>query len=246
MRDHEVRERLRKAAEAHHPDRERMLARLERGMADGRTPAARAPRGALPWLRVTGAAAAVCSVLAAGAFVATSAGGGETRGGRTAAPPVPSASAPSAAPSAPSAPTAPGHVPELRAEEGPLRVDGVIDPHSNPYWAQSNVTLRTTQPLSSLTVELRVALTGGVRTTGSWRSLPVEDFAASTRETGGFLVYRWTLKPGRTVPAGTHMFAGQYNHAEGERDASGDYFTAVAARTTGRAVSVGDGFTVGG
>lgn len=106
------------------------------------------------------------------------------------------------------------------------------------------MTLRTTQPLSSLTVELRVALTGGVRTTGSWRSLPVEDFTASAQEEGGFLVYRWTLKPGRTVPAGTHMFAGQYNHAEGERDAGGDYFTAHAARTTGRAVSVGDGFTV--
>lgn len=232
--DDKLRERLRTAAEAHRPDRERMLARLERGMAQApsaRTP--RAPRGPLPWLRVAGATAAVCGVLTVGAYAVTSAGGGQARGGQVAASPAPSASAT----------TAPGRVPELRTEDGPLRADGAVDPHSNAYWAQSNVTLRTTQPLSSLTVELRIAQTGGVNTTGSWRSLPEQDFTASAQEKGGFLVYRWTLKPGRTVPVGTHMFAGQYNHAEGDRGADGDYFTASAARATGQQVSVGDDFT---
>lgn len=234
--DDKLRERLRTAAEAYRPDRERMLARLERGMTEApsaRTP--RAPRGPLPWLRVVGATAAVCGVLTAGAYAVTSAGGGQTRGGQPAASPVPSVSAPAA----------PGRVPELRTEDGPLWADGAVDPHSNAYWAQSNVTLRTTQPLSSLTVELRIAQTGGVDTTGSWRSLPEQDFTASAQEKGRFLVYRWTLKPGRTVPVGTHMFAGQYNHAEGDRGADGDYFTASAARTTGQQVSVGDDFTSG-
>ncbi|MFB7309042.1 hypothetical protein [Streptomyces sp. NPDC056192] len=231
--DDKLRERLRTAAEAHRPDRERMLARLERGMAEA--PSARTPpvpRGPLPWLRVVGATAAVCGVLTAGAYAVTSAGGGQTRGGQPAASPVPSASAP-------------GRLPEPGAADGPLWADGAVDPHSNAYWAQSNVTLRTTQPLSSLTVELRIAQTGGVGTTGSWRSLPEQDFTASAQEMGGFLVYRWTLRPGRTVPVGTHMFAGQYNHAEGDRGADGDYFTASAARTTGQRVSVGDDFTSG-
>ncbi|MFD7945264.1 hypothetical protein [Streptomyces sp. NPDC059744] len=234
--DDKLRERLRTAAEAHRPDRERILARLERGMAEApsaRTPPA--PRGPLPWLRVVGATAAVCGVLTAGTYAVTSAGGGQTRGGQPAASPVPSASAPAA----------PGRLPELRTADGPLWADGAVDPHSNAYWAQSNVTLRTTQPLSSLTVELRIAQTGGVGTTGSWRSLPEQDFTASAQEMGGFLVYRWTLRPGRTVPVGTHMFAGQYNHAEGDRGADGDYFTASAARTTGQRVSVGDDFTSG-
>ncbi|MGW1706820.1 hypothetical protein ACWCP8_15090 [Streptomyces sp. NPDC002206] len=231
--DDKLRERLRTAAEAHRPDRERMLARVERGMAEG--PSARTPRGPLPWLRVVGATAAVCGVLAVGAYAVTSAGGGQTRGGQVAGSPVPSVSAPAV----------PGREPELRTEDGPLWADGAVDPHSNAYWAQSNVTLRTTQPLSSLTVELRIARTGGVHTTGSWRSLPEQDFTASAKEKGGFLVYRWTLKPGRTVPVGTHMFAGQYNHAEGDRGAEGDYFTANAARSTGQRVSVGDNFTSG-
>ncbi|MGW9130976.1 hypothetical protein [Streptomyces sp. NPDC055681] len=233
--DDKLRERLRTAAEAHRPDRERMLARVERGMAEG--PSARTPPGPLPWLRVVGATVAVCGVLAVGAYAVTSAGGGQTRGGQVAASPVPSASASA------SASAVPGRVPELRTEDGPLWADGAVDPHSNAYWAQSNVTLRTTQPLSSLTVELRIARTGGVNTTGSWRSLPERDFTVSAQEKGGFLVYRWTLKPGRTVPVGTHMFAGQYNHAEGDRRADGDYFTANAARSTGQRVSVGDDFT---
>ncbi|MFJ2702355.1 hypothetical protein ACIO3R_04045 [Streptomyces sp. NPDC087428] len=229
--DEELPRRLRDAAGAHRPDRERMRARVERGMAGGR-PSARAvrpPRAATPWLRVAGATAAVCGVLAVGAFAVTSAGGDEPRGKRVAAPP-----------SATGAPAAPGGAP--RTEDGPLWTDGAVDPHSNAYWAQSNVTLRTAEPLASLTVELRIALTGGVTSTGSWRSLPERDFTVSATEDGGFLVYRWVLRPGRTVPAGTHTFAGQYNHAEGERDASGDSLTAHAVRSSGQRAAVGDSF----
>ncbi|WP_392669572.1 hypothetical protein [Streptomyces sp. LN785] len=240
--DDDLRERLRTAARAHRPDRERMLARVENGMTDmpsGRAP--RAPRGAMPWLRVVGATVAVCGVLAVGAYAVASATGGDARGTQAAGPPAsPSAATSSPAPPSAAGPTARGGA--LPAEDGPLRVHGVVDPHSNAFWAQSNVTLRTRDPLSALTVELRIALTGGVDTTGSWRSLPERDFVASAREKGGFLVYRWTLKPGRTVPAGTFVFAGQYNHAEGDRDAGGDDLTVRAVRTTGQPAAAGEGF----
>lgn len=239
MKDQELTGRLRDAAEAHRPDRERMLARVERGMAAGRGPvrAVRPARAALPWLRVAGATVAVCGVLAAGTFAVTSAGDdGPAHGRRVAA--APSGPDPSPSPTA----TPPAALGALRPEDGPLWTGGVVDPHSNAYWAQSNVTLRTTEPLSSLTVELRIALTGGVNSTGSWRSLPEPDFTVSAAEDGGYLVYRWTLRAGRTVPAGTHTFAGQYNHAQGERDATGDYVTAHAVRVTGRPAAVGDRF----
>ncbi|WUS96374.1 hypothetical protein OHA46_06615 [Streptomyces sp. NBC_00708] len=238
MKDEELAGRLREAAEAHRPDRARMLARVERGMAgDPAAGAVRPPRAVRPWLRVAGATVAVCGVLAAGALAVTSAGDdGTGRGGQVAA-------APPSRPASPS-PTAkgPAGLVGLRPEDGPLWTGGVVDPHSNAYWAQGNVTLRTTEPLSSLTVELRVAETGGVNSTGSWHSLPEPDFTVSVNESGGYLVYRWTLRPGRTVPAGTHTFAGQYNHAEGERDATGDYVMAHAVRESGREAAVGDRF----
>ncbi|MEV3929573.1 hypothetical protein [Streptomyces sp. NPDC049944] len=231
--DEDLRERLRTAAASHRPDRARMLARVERGMGE-EPPArpARAPRAPMPWLRVAGATAAVCGVLTAGAFAVTSAGREEPSGGqRVAAGPTPHRTA------SPS----PGRGGGLPSGNGPLWSDGSVNPNSNAYWAQSEVTVRTTRPLPELTVELRIAQTGGVNTTGSWRSLPVGDFTVSAREEGGFLVYRWTLKPGRSVPTGTHTFAGQYNHAEGDRDAGRDDYTA-RARVAGGQASVSGGF----
>ncbi|MDQ0797052.1 hypothetical protein [Streptomyces sp. B1I3] len=235
MNDEDLRQRLHTAAASHRPDRERMLARIERGMAGeapARTP--RPPRAPMPWLRVAGATAAVCGVLAAGAFAVTSAGQREPAGARVAAGPA------SPSPSPPADPSRGGALP---AGQGPLRSDGTVDSHSNRYWAQSNVTVEAREPLSALTVELRVELNGGVNTTGSWRSLPEQDFVVSAHEEGGFLVYRWTLKPGRSVPAGTHTFAGQYNHAEGVRDAGRDGYTARARASEGEQVTVGGDFT---
>ncbi|MFC9245246.1 hypothetical protein ACFT7S_14840 [Streptomyces sp. NPDC057136] len=230
--DDELRQRLQDAARAHHPDRERMLARVERGMSQGGPARAgrvlRPLRAPMPWLRVVGATVAVCGVLAVGTLAVTSAlhddGGGQRVAG---------AASPSTA--------APEQGSALPTEDGPLWSDGSVNSNSNRYWAQSEVTVKTGKALSALTVELRIALTGGVNTTGSWRSLPVEDFTASAREEGGFLVYRWTLKPGRTVPVGTHTFAGQYNHAEGARDAKGDDYTA-RARAFGQQAAVGGDF----
>ncbi|CAM5534885.1 hypothetical protein SAVIM40S_00184 [Streptomyces avidinii] len=91
--------------------------------------------------------------------------------------------------------------------------------------------------------ELRIALTDGVKDTGSWRTRPAEDFDLSARQEGGFLVYRWTLKPGRTVPSGEHVFAGQYDHAAGGRDAKDDrYRIDAAAGATQSAAAVWGGF----
>ncbi|AXE24643.1 hypothetical protein C0216_15275 [Streptomyces globosus] len=47
-------------------------------------------------------------------------------------------------------------------------------------------------------------------------------------------VYRWTPKPGRTVPPGEHVFAVQYNHARGPRAPGADTYTATAATAGGR------------
>jgi hypothetical protein len=231
--DEDLRKRLRTAAASHRPDRARMLARIERGMAqDPPARPVRGPRTPMPWLRVAGATAAVCGVLMAGAFAVTSAGREEPASGQrmAAGPASPTLATPS-----------PGGGGSLPAESGPLWSDGELNSHSNAYWAQSEVTVRTSRPLSALTVELRIALNGGVSSTGSWRSLPEQDFTVSAREEDGFLVYRWTLKPGRSVPTGTHTFAGQYDHAEGTRDTGRDDYTARADAAGGQ-TSVGGVF----
>lgn len=225
----EVSRRLREAAAAHRPDRERMLARVERGMA---APEARPPRRAglpRPWLRIAGATAAVAGVLTAGGYAVSAVVQGRTAQPVQTAPPVPTAPPPSSAPPAPEG--------GGRVEDGPLWSDGSVDPHSNEFWAQSNVTLKTGEPLTSLTVELRIALTDGVTSTGAWRTRPEKDFTLTTDTEDGFLVYRWRLRPGRTVPEGTHVFAGQYDHARGGRDAGRDGYAATA-RADGERLAV--------
>ncbi|GAA2096652.1 hypothetical protein GCM10009801_66410 [Streptomyces albiaxialis] len=229
MVDEDVRSRLREAARAHEPDRARMRARIERGMAA--PPAApvmpvRARRAS--WPRVVGVAAAVTGVLVAGGYGVASWQHDDAR--------PPSASASGSASASPSA-GPPARVPAARL----LWADGSIDPGSKTYWSQSEVTVKARKPLTALTVELRLSARGRPEDTGNWRTLPARDFEVSARERpDGGLVYRWTLKKGRTVPAGEHVFAAQYNHAKGPRDANADTYTVRVANGPERAVWRGD------
>ncbi|MFK4542168.1 hypothetical protein RKD29_001764 [Streptomyces tendae] len=242
--DEELRARLRGAAGEHRPDRARILARVERGMAAGNRGPARAR---LPgWVRVAGATAAVAGVLVAGGYTVASAVRDDAPARRpVAAPPGPRESGPRESGPRESGSRESGSRESASRESGPVWSSGAVDPHSNEFWAQSNITLGTSTPLSALTVELRVAQTGSVTSTGAWRSLPEDDFAFTLDERDGFLVYRWTLKEGRTVPAGEWMFAGQYNHRRGGRDAGGDHYAAAATAASGP-LAVRGGFTPGG
>ena len=93
-------------------------------------------------------------------------------------------------------------------------------------------------------MELRIAQTGGVQATGNWRTLPSEDFTVTVQESGGAVLYRWVLKPGRTVPVGQHEFAAQYNHAAGIRTGKRDSYR-VHAKSSGGLSTVSGGFTHG-
>jgi hypothetical protein len=216
------RARLREAADAHEPDRARILARVERGMAG--TDEVRPPRSAvrppLGWARVVGATAAVSSVLMVGGYAVASAVRDDVPARRTmAVSPTPDPS-----------------------PDGPLRSQGSVDPHSNEFWAQSDVTLRAEKQLTALTVELRIRQTGGVSDAGSWRSLPESDFTTTVAERDGFLVYTWVLRAGHTVWPGEWVFAGQYDHDRGGRDAKDDGYAVTATTTDGRRATVAGDF----
>ncbi|MBA2812176.1 hypothetical protein E0500_033870 [Streptomyces sp. KM273126] len=272
----ELRARLREAGEAHEPDRARILARIERGMAGEARPGRPAHPPAAGWARVVGATTAVAGLLAVGGYAVASAVKSDEPADRTVAvspTPTPSPDAPSPPPVRPdptprpksrtgsrvppsrtlapenSAPAQPPEKPEEPGrpdnEDGPVRTDGAVDPHSNDFWAQSNLTLGTGEELTALTVELRIALTEGVNSGGAWRTLPEQDFTLTVGEDDGFLVYRWVLKAGRTVPKGEFVFAGQYDHARGGRDASDDRY-AVTATADGERYAVGGDFARGG
>ncbi|MEU1404748.1 hypothetical protein ABZ471_20660 [Streptomyces sp. NPDC005728] len=260
----ELRDRLHEAAEAHEPDRARILARVERGMAGRPGVGHRAERSPVfGWMRVVGATAAVAGVLAVGGYAVASAVRNDSSPPQqtvaVSPTPTPSPDAttrPSAHPADPAPGTgaphpprtpdsSPSRTPQTSAQppvahgeqDGPLWSDGSVDPHSNDFWAQSNLTLKTSGQLTSLTVELKVARTGGVTSAGAWRSLPETDFTLTVGERNGFLVYTWTLKDGSKVPAGEWVFAGQYHHERGGRDAKDDSYT-IAGTADGHPYTV--------
>ncbi|MGW1718820.1 hypothetical protein [Streptomyces sp. NPDC002156] len=107
---------------------------------------------------------------------------------------------------------------------GYLWADGSVESDSNDYWDQSTITVKSTKPLSSLKVVVRVIQTGGVSSTGAWTSLG-DKVAIGQNSTSDQLGYVITLKSGVTLAAGTYVFKVQYNHAEGARDAGRDLYT---------------------
>lgn len=248
----EITRRLRESAQAYQPDHARITARVERGLAG---PAARhrtrsftrsGPRAVLAGLAAAG-------LLATGGFALADIVRGPSPSSTVTAPagsvsatprPAPSDSAvsPASSPTTAAGSPQPARPTGTRAQDGPLWSAGSVDPHSSVYWSQSDLVLTTTQPLTSLTLEIRVAETGGVKSTGSWQTLLGGDFAVTVREAGGALVYRWVLRPGVTVPAGRQMFAAQFNHATGVRDAAGDSYRVDARTSTGSPVAVWGGF----
>ncbi|WP_035839728.1 hypothetical protein [Kitasatospora azatica] len=255
----EIARRLREAAEAHQPDRAQMLARVQRGMAGPAVrhrsrPLARSGR------RVVLAALATAGLLATGGLAVagivhtlptfgpaiTSAAPSPTEPtpSEASTPPSPAAGTAGATPVAPPSTARPTPSAAGQLQNGPLWSAGSVDAHSTVYWEQNNLTLRTSQPLTALTVELRVALTAGVQSTGSWSTLPNEDFTVTVQPSGGSLVYRWVLKSSRTVPTGQYEFAAQFNHATGARSAAGDAYH-VDAQGPGGPASVWGGFVPG-
>ncbi|MFE4969383.1 hypothetical protein [Streptomyces sp. NPDC056660] len=254
----EIARQLREAAEAHRPDRARMLARVQRGMA-GPAVRHRARPFARSGTRVALAGLAAAGILATGglavaAIVATPSPSATVTVPATPSPTVSSPHPTSARPTpvAPAPVTTPGRArptpsatsPSPAAGEsqnGPLWSAGSVDPQSTVYWTQNNLALKTTQALTSLTIEMRIVQTGGVKNTGTWQTLPSGDFTVTVQEAGGTLVYRWVLKPGLTVPAGSHEFAAQFNNGAVGRSASGDGYR-VDGQGSGGSASVRGGF----
>ncbi|WP_328320139.1 hypothetical protein OHA70_20995 [Kribbella sp. NBC_00382] len=262
----DISRRLREAAEAHEPNRARILARVERGAADP-TVRRRTPSIAKSWPRAAVVGLVAAATLATGGLAVAAIGGVPSLPATapTSAVPTPivtstptpsprttsTTTRPAPATTRPAPTTAPTSAPSSsrptppaagRFQDGPLWSQGSIDAKSIIYWAQSDLILKTTQPLTSLTVELRIAQTGGVQATGNWRTLPSEDFTVTVQESAGALLYRWVLKPGRTVPAGQHEFAAQYNHATGVRKVERDSYHVHAQSSAGPS-TVSGGFT---
>jgi hypothetical protein len=225
--DRALRSLLQEEAERHQPDRDAMLARINRRRGTPR-------RGVMSWLfqpagpgarrvmavaRPVAAAAAVAGVLVAGVT-------GINLADRAPAPDRQVAGPPGTATASP----APAHSRALppAARDGYLSATAVRNSHSIPSWSQNDLILATTEQITALDVTLRVARTAGVVDTGHWSTIPTELITTGVTTTDRELVYRFTLNAGATLAPGSYTFAAQYNHEAGNRSVSADTYAATA------------------
>lgn len=247
----QISRQLREAAEAHRPNRARMLARVDRGLAAA-TKARPASGIARSWSRATlaGVAAAGVLVTAGIAFAGIVHTGPPAETTTIPAAPHSTSSTPPSPTSSTVPPVAqdqptttnPPSTTGSRLSDGPLSAKGSVDPNSHTFWTQDQLVLDVAQPLTKLIVQVHIAQTGGVQSSGQWQTAPGDDFTVTVQEVDGAVVYRWELKPGRTVPAAQQIFAVQYNHTRGARDGKADRFGMMAA-AAGRDYAVWGGFT---
>lgn len=113
---------------------------------------------------------------------------------------------------------------------GYLWSDAGVDSDTNDYWDQSTVTVKSTKPLTSLKVVVKIIQTGGVSSTGWWSNLG-DKVSVATGGDSGELDYVVTLKSGNTLGPGTYVFKLQYNHKPGSRDAGGDRYNVTTTST---------------
>jgi hypothetical protein len=228
---------LRAAAEEHRPDEARIWAHVETRMATGTRPEKEHARSPAPWSRVLMAALATMTV--AGAI--STAAWQLTERTHIPSPPSPAQPAvPVPAPPSTETTARPSSVPSAQSTtserdssgRSPLVVAvGTTGPQSYPYWGQNDVRLKVGRPVDELSVTIRVLRTDRVSATGSWLSLPANDFRISTEAARDAIVYRWTLLPGRTVRPGSYVMAAQYNRGA-DHDPGEDIFTMRSGSTT--------------
>lgn len=105
----------------------------------------------------------------------------------------------------------------------------------NPDWAELDVYVTAKQPLTSLTITVRVTACQGLGSTGVWSSAASGSFTVAETSNGdGSLTYTYTLNQGNTFAPSAQgpEFSAQFNHAAGVWAAASDTFS-VAGRTAG-------------
>jgi hypothetical protein len=254
MSSDQVRAALRAEAAAHQPDREAILARVERGKATldpVRVSRTGRPRTAvrMAGIAMTVAALLGLSVAVTWATVSTDVLRRPSHGPMLAPAPASSSSGAvqkpvpaSRAPSTSHASRSPAiSSSSMGPQQGFLRSSGAIDAHSIDNWTQSNVTVVSSEPLTALQVSVRIVTTPDLASTGAWSTVLAKDLVTTVEQQPDALVYRFTLKPGTRLGPGSFVFAVQYNHAVGGRDPGRDTYHAVATADAAR-VEVNGGF----
>lgn len=90
-----------------------------------------------------------------------------------------------------------------------------------------------------MTVTIKVAITAGVTFNGNYVTFERGNVSISHTTSGGFIVYTFTLDPGKTIVVGSWTIAAQWNGTGTLHATTGDRWSVVTTTSAGTATSNG-------
>ncbi|PKK14671.1 hypothetical protein [Thermomonospora sp. CIF 1] len=133
----------------------------------------------------------------------------------------------------PASPRRPSRTPGKRQGGGaPVTVSAAPARGSGRHWARNELRLTVHRPLSALAVTIRITRGRHTFPGDAWTSLPGSDVHKDIDFTREALVYRFVLRPGRTVAPGGYLIAADYRPG-GRHAPGGDAFTVQATAAGG-------------
>ena len=121
-----------------------------------------------------------------------------------------------------------------------VTVSGHVASGSGPYWSEEDVSLANAAPLTALRVVVTVQKTSGVSYAGAYNTFASGVMSMAYNDTGGQVVYTYTLTAGQSIPAGSGwLVAAQFGGNGAPHAYSGD--TYVVTATSGGATTTTSG-----
>lgn len=117
-----------------------------------------------------------------------------------------------------------------------------IDKSSRAGWSQENVVVTFNQPIAGFQLSVKVSLNSTGSSTGYRTTYDPSLLDVTVDAQAHALVYKFNLKPGKTLPTGSAQFAVQFNYANPHNPADDTYYVSVYTdKAHGRVPDVAQG-----
>ena len=121
-----------------------------------------------------------------------------------------------------------------------MTASGSVASGSGPYWAEEDLALTNTAPMTSLSITVTVQKTAGITFAGQYRNFAGGAVQMAHTDSATQVVYTYRLAPGQTVPVGSAWRIGSQYSGNGTPHATaGDTFSVTA--TAGGVTTTGTG-----
>jgi len=104
---------------------------------------------------------------------------------------------------------------------------GKVDAGSRAGWSQEDVAVKFAQPIAGFQLSVKVSLNSTGSSTGYSTTYDASLFDVKVDTQAHALVYKFDLKPGKTLPAGSSEFAVQFNYGDPHNAADDTYYVSV-------------------